>query len=317
MLFLTGIHDPAQLRGFDPARWPGIRRRIAIDLIDEIDGLGDPGLRVALFERIVDVRGAFKRTYPDRFAAFDALVMEAWRSSGPKPQTISVLDAGVSDGSTSLPLIAAFAGASEGRFRFIATDLDGRYVRLSRRRTPQRRVILDAAGEIVQIILPPFLFTHRESRYLFPVNRLLRPSAVRFAEAMVAAWRKNDPDVEAREILLLAPDLRRRVAEDPRVSFQRWDILEPWAGEKAHCVRAMNVLNPGYFDAAQMKRVVRNLVAAAADGGILAFGSNEDAGTPVDGIVCRRSGDRLEILANSGNGFRAPDALDGLLSVAQ
>lgn len=313
VLFLTGIHDQRQLARFDPAKWPGIRRRIAIDLIDDIDKLGDPAVRAALFERIVDGRGAFKRTYPDRFADFDALLMSQWSAAGTGDRPVHVLDAGVSDGSTSLPLIAAVAKRSEGRFRFTATDLDGRYLRLSRESAPERRVILSAAGEVVQVILPPFLFTHRESRYLFPVNRMLRPAAMRFAGRLMADWRIGAADVETSDILLLAPELRRRIAADPRVTFEAWDILQPWRGESADCVRAMNVLNPGYFAAGEMTRVVRHLFAALRDGGWLAMGSNEDAGSPVDGIVCRRAGERLELVASSGRGFRAPEALAGLM----
>ncbi len=313
MLYLTGIHDARQLARFAPAKWPGIRRRIAIDLIDEIDRLGDPVLRSALFERIVDVRGAFKRTYPDRFSDFDGLLVAQWGPHGGGERAAQWLDVGVSDGTTSLPLIAAVDRMSQGRFTFTVTDLDGGYVRLSRGRAPERRVIADASGSIVQIIVPPFLFTHRESRYLFPLNRMLRPAAERFAGRLVADWRTGSADVDVSEIHLLSPGMRERLAADRRVAFRAWDILEPWTGETAGCVRAMNVLNPGYFDADQMKRAVRNLFAAVRDGGLLAMGSNEDAGTPVDGIICRRMGDRLVVLASSGRGFRAPAALTGLL----
>ncbi len=316
MLFLTGIHDARQLAGFDPAKWPGMRRRIAVDLIDEIDDLGNPAVRAALFERIVDVRGAFKRTYADRFSDFDGLVMAQWHNPGATRGPSHVLDAGVSDGSTTLSLIAAVDRMSEGRFRFSATDLDGRYTRLSRKQLPERRVIVSSSGEVVQIIVPPFLFTHRESRYLFPVNRMLRPAAERFAGRLVADWRTGHGDVQATEVLLLAPEFRKCLAKDPRVTFQAWDILEPWQGDAADCVRAMNVLNPGYFDPAQMARAVGHLFAAVKDGGLLAMGSNEDAGTPVDGIVCRRVGDRLELLATSGSGFRAPSAIAGLMRSA-
>lgn len=313
MLYLTGIHDARQLAWFDPAKWPGIRRRIAIDLIDEIDRLGDPVLRSALFERIVDVRGAFKRTYPDRFSDFDRLLLAQVGPHGGGDRAAHWLDVGVSDGTASLPLIAALDRMSEGRFTFTATDLDGGYVRLSRGRAPERRVIVDASGGIVQIIVPPFLFTNRESRYLFPINRLLRPAAERFAGRLIADRRTASADVDVSEILLLSPELRKRLAVDRRVAFRAWDILEPWTGDAADCVRAMNVLNPGYFDSGQMNRAVRNLFAAVRECGLLAMGSNEDAGTRVDGIICRRIGDRLAVLATSGRGFRAPEALSGMM----
>lgn len=314
MLFLTGIHEARQLRGFDPSSWTGKRRRIAIDLIDEIDRLGAPEAREALFERIVDARGAFKRTYRDRFADFDARLIEAWRASPPATSGVRILDAAVSDGSTSLPLVAAFDRVSGGDFKFTATDLDGRYVKIWRAEAPGRRVILSEAGEIVQIITPPFLFTHRESRHLFPVNRMMRPAAERFATALIAEWKRGEAGVMSSEILLFNPDFRRLVESDPRVTFRAWDILEPWRAETAHCIRAMNVLNPGYFDPGQLRLAVGNLFEALADGGVFAAGSNEDAGTAVDGVICRRAGERLVVIATLGAGFRAPDALEPLLT---
>jgi chemotaxis methyl-accepting protein methylase len=313
MLYLRGIHDARQLARFDARSWSGRRRRIAIDLIDDIDQLGDRKAREALFERIVDARGAFKRTYRDRFAAFDALVLGCWRRVGLPTEGIRVLDAAVSDGSTALALIEAVAALSGGRYEFTATDLDGRYVTVWDEAAPERRVIVSEKGQTVQIVLPPFLFTHRESRYLFPVNRALRPMAERFAGRLLERWRAGAPGVRSRELLLLAPEFRRLVERDGRISFRSWDILEPWSGAKATCVRAMNVLNPGYFDDAQMKAVLANLLDAVEDGGLLAVGSNDDAGTRVDGIVCRRRGRQVEVLARSGRGFRAPDAMAHLV----
>ena len=313
MLFITGIHKASQLRHFDPAGWLGRRRRIAIDLIDDIDRLGAPAIREALFERIVDARGAFKRTYRDRFAAFDARLIELWQAAPLAARPVRILDAAISDGSTSLPLIAAFETSTAGEFRFLATDLDGRYRKLWRPAAPERRVILSDQGEIVQIILPPFLFTHRESRLLFPLNRALRPLAHRFAGGLIDDWQRASSNVVSAEILLFSPDFRRVLESDRRVEFQAWDILQPWPGERAHCVRAMNILNPGYFNAEQMRQVVRHLFAAVADGGLIALGSNEDAGSAVDGVICRRDGDRLLELASFGHGFRAPAAIEGML----
>jgi hypothetical protein len=224
------------------------------------------------------------------------------------------LDAAVSDGSTSLPLIAAIDLLTSGNYRFTATDLDGRYIRIWRRNDPQRRVILSEAGAIVQIVQPPFLFTHRESRRLFPLNRMLRPVAERFAAGLIAGWKRGDPDVQSSEIYLFNPEFRHLLETNKHVQFRAWDILQPWTAGRAHCVRAMNVLNPGYFDAAQMAAAVRNLFDALHDGGLLAVGSNEDAGTGVDGLICRRAGDRLVPVVEAGRGFRAPGAIAALLA---
>ena len=46
----------------------------------------------------------------------------------------------------------------------------------------------------------------------------------------------------------------------------------------------MNILNPGYFDEAGLARILTNLFDALAEGGLIALGSNENPGSPVDGV---------------------------------
>lgn len=314
MLYLTGIHDASQLARFDASTFLGRRRRIAIDLIDAIDADANASARQAMFEQIVDSRMVFKRTYPDRFADFDkALIGHCRRHiSGLRP--LQVLDAAVSDGSTSLPLIDRIDELSNGEFHFTATDLDGRYLRVWRRGDERRRVILSDNGEIVQIIDPPFVFGHRGSRYLFPVNHILKRKAEQYARMLLADRDRDDPSISTAEVLLLSPDFRSRLARDTRLNFQAWDILEPWHGHVANCVRAMNILNPGYFGTAALVRIMTNLFNALADGGLIALGSNENAGSAVDGVICRRVGATLVVLETFGAGFRAPEALSPLLS---
>jgi chemotaxis methyl-accepting protein methylase len=309
MLYLTGIHQPSQLARFDAATFLGRRRRIAVDLIDAIDATSNASARQAMFEQIVDARMVFKRTYPDRFADFDAALIEqcCQHLSGARP--LEVLDAAVSDGSTSLPLLERIDRLAGGNFEFVATDLDGRYLKVWRRGDERRRVILSDRGEIVQIVCPPFVFGHRGSRYLFPVNSLLKRSAERFARALLADRDRHDPGIATAEILLLQPDFRARIARDSRVRFRAWDILEPWQGQPAHCVRAMNTMNPGYFDETGLARILANLFDATAEGGLIAVGSNENPGSPVDGVICRRTGSQLAVLASFGTGFRAVAAL--------
>jgi hypothetical protein len=71
----------------------------------------------------------------------------------------------------------------------------------------------------------------------------------------------------------------------------------------------MNIMNPGYFDEAGLARILTNLFNATAERGLIALGSNENAGSPVDGVICRRTGNQLEMLATFGAGFRAASAL--------
>jgi chemotaxis methyl-accepting protein methylase len=312
-----GIHDVRQLQTFRPQSPADQHKQIAIDLIAEIERRSDGAIKDAFFERLVDSRGAFKRTYANRFADFDRLLIETWRAHALAERPVRILDAAVSDGSTTLSLIDAFAAATDMQYRVQATDLDGRYWVLSdAHRSKRSRVIVTDGGEILQIIVPPFVLGHPrlDRRFRFPANKLVRLWGRRLAQRLIDAWRKGSPDVSVQPLVVANPEFRRRLETDSRVAFNSWNILEPWKGEQHHVVRAMNVLNPTYFTVAEQGTVLRGLPHATVDGGLVALGSNENQNTPVDGGIWQRRGERLRQLASSGKGFRCMDALKPLLA---
>jgi chemotaxis methyl-accepting protein methylase len=311
MVALLGIHSPRQLARFRPDTWLGRRQLIAADLLPEIERTGDPRLRDAYFERFIDHRGAFKRTYANRFEEFDARAL----SEVPDVPELHVLDVAVSDGSTTLSLIDRLERERAGRFRLTATDLDGRYLVLRPRAKSGRRVIVTETGEIVQIVLPPFVFGHRDHEHLrlFPLNRVMRRRADELARVLVSLWRQGNKDVAAEPLVVAHPEFRSRLVQDTRLIFKSWNILVSWPGEKANVVRAMNVMNPGYFSTAEQTLAFANLYAALADGGILAVGSNNGAGSAVDGAIYRRTGQGLVLLAETGAGCRCAAGAKPLL----
>ncbi len=315
MVISLGIYQPRQLRRLRPGTFLGRRRKFAMDLIDEVERSGQEVLRRAFIESLIDGMGVGKRTYSDRFPAFDSLMIDILRKlSSASP--IRVLDVAVSDGSTSLKLFQQLKAALDANIRLTATDRDGRYIVLRQKADAVRRVIVSPHGEVVQVVWPPFVFGSRanENVFLFPANRALHSYAVRYATDLVKRWQSDDPRIQASELLFLRSEFRMAVVADPRLAFVPWDIMTPWTREKAHCVRAMNILNPDYFSYDQQAKILANLFAAVADGGVLAMGSNDTPGTEVDGIICRRRRESLIGVAFSGNGFRCSRALAGFMA---
>lgn len=314
MIASLGIYEPRHLRRLRPGTFLGRRRKFAMDLIDEIERSGDELLRRAFIESVVDGMGVSKRTYSGRFPAFDSLVIDILSKSFPA-SPIRVLDVAVSDGSTSIDLFKRLDAAMDTDIRFTASDRDGYYIVLRQRADGGRRVIVSPNGEVVQIVWHPFVFGSRanENLFLFPVNRALRSRAMRFAADIVNRWRNDDPQIQAGELYFLSSEFRKSLLADPRLEFVLWDIVTPWPGEKANCVRAMNILNPEYFSHHQQTKIIANLFAAVADGGVLAMGSNDGPGSKVDGVICRRQRERLIEVASSGNGFRGRRAIADLM----
>ena len=61
----------------------------------------------------------------------------------------------------------------------------------------------------------------------------------------------------------------------------------------------MNLLNPTYFSEAELDRIVSNVRSGLLDGGLFVFGSNQDAGTEVEGgIFCFENGSLVRLTEN-------------------
>ena len=311
MVAIFGIHDAKQLPRFRPNTFLGQRRLIAADLLDTIESQRSQSLRDAYFERFIDHRGAFKRTYRNRFADFDQRIAKHWRSDPDRAPKPHVLDVAVSDGSTTLDFADVLDKETAGAFTLQATDLDARYLVLREAAGAARRVVVAESGDIVQIVYPPFVFSQQRSAHskLFPVNALIRPAAEAFANALIAKWRSGDADVKISSIVVANPEFRKRLTDDVRLAFTSWNVLERWTAQTAHIVRAMNILNPGYFSAEQQVSVIEHLFDALNEGGLLAAGSNGDAGSEVDGAIYRKQGRKLAELEKTGAGLRCAAAV--------
>lgn len=204
-------------------------------------------------------------------------------------------------------------------FHFIASDRDGVFFVLNRRKSPNRRVIVSAQGEIVQAVYPPFVFSggKPEKLFLFPVNRAARAFAMFSAKKLVQEWQAKDSNLEARSLIFACRPFRDLLAADRRLEFMAWDITTPWAGSRVHCIRAMNILNPSYFSKGQLGAIVRNLMESLVEGGLLAVGSNDGPESEVDGAIYRVEGGRLVELKSSGAGTRCRKAIKSLLAPSE
>ena len=309
MFLLSGIHRQEQLAGFRPSSFLGRRRLIAADLLNVIDS-DYPHLRDAYFERLVDQRGAFKRTYRHRFQSFDAAIIEAWTAQGESARPVRILDVAVSDGSTTIDLVDQLDQVIDGSFVVDATDLNTGYIVLQRATERHRRVIITPDGDIVQIVFPPFVFgnTNFRSVLLFPINRMARAFAEKFARQMIAGFKAKEPAISASPLAVMNREFGRRLEQDKRISFVSWNVLDPWPGPQADVVRAMNLLNPGYFTLEQQQAVFKNLRNATRDGGLLAIGSNGDPDSEVEGTIYQRRYDYLVPLKSTAGGCRCSQA---------
>jgi hypothetical protein len=315
-MFKLGISKKEQLM---PGRLDGFinsRKFIALDLYNSLDDVA-PGERDKIQERMLSrfsvQGGILKYTHARRFDEFDELTISAVKSNFPTGQDILVHDIGVSDGRTSCGLYERLSRIYGERLDFFASDYAPHVYVLKRSHSP-RRLIVDDHDNILQIVTPPFVFivVRPESKLLYPLNHLIRSLATTFyARPLLRASKAGDREIERTAVELLCHEARTLMAERNNFHFTQYDVLTaPTA--RFDVIRAMNVLNHGYFSEAQLSTALGNIARSLNAGGLLITGSNTARGTIVNGGVYKKNGARVEKLQTSGTGSQVDDLISAI-----
>jgi hypothetical protein len=296
----TGIYKPSQIKGgLKFGSLFGGGKRLSITLLDQV--LDKPNAE-ELAERILllfaDERGAYKRTYAKRFEEFDSTVLCFLENVFDKQSLLFVHDVGVSDARTSADF---FQKASRifANVQFTASDFDPTVYVLEQGKL---RVTISSAGKVLEIVWPPFVFNaiRGDSYKHYPLNHLVRFIIHRFKVSPLLRDYELGK-VKARELLLFTPAAVNLSRKDPRYTLGQHDLLQPFK-DQSHVIRAMNILNPSYFSNEEFSRVLKNIHKGLADGGLLITGSNEGAGSPVNGGLYMKRNKAFEKLWQSGEG---------------
>src|SRR5207248_1157901 len=101
-----------------------------------------------------DGRGAYKRTYARRFDDFDALAIRHITEAFDAEHALVIHDAGVSDGRTACDFFRAIT-ARFRNVRYYASDCEPL---LSILQLGNIKVAMNQKGQILEIVLPPFVF---------------------------------------------------------------------------------------------------------------------------------------------------------------
>ncbi len=184
-----------------------------------------------------------------------------------------IVDIGASDGSTSLELIGRLPG-----FRsYVIADL---FLKINVRKLGRRAFFFDADDRCILVVGPRSVAWPTRSPV---VERLTRPLVRRSA---------GQPSAE---VLLLNPEVRARMAGDPRVTFAVHDIFQPWPGPAPDVIKVANLLRRMYFADEQITAALGTLLASLADGGHLLLVDNPRIpGIAERAGLYRRAGDHFE-----------------------
>jgi len=311
-MFKLGIFNKKQLTPDNLLGFLNSHKFIALDLYNFLDDLPQTAVEI-IQERMLHwfrlQNGVQKRTYTRRFDDFDRLSFSAISANFSTRQDIRVHDIGASDGRASCGLYEHLNQLYGERLDFLASDC-APYLYVLKRSQSVSRIIIDDQQHVLQIITPPFVFIvfHVESRTLHPLDYLIRVFVtVFYARPLLEAYRAGRPGIERKRIELLCGECRAYSSNQNNFRFESYDVLLG-PTERFDIIRAMNVLNVGYFSEAQLRNAVENINRSLNQGGLFITGSNSERGTIVDGAIYKKTKNCMERIETSGMGSKV-DAL--------
>jgi hypothetical protein len=289
----------AHLRQLEKIRFDNTiesNKLISVTLYDKVGGLTYPNL---VAERILltfaDERGAYKRTYKSRFDDFDHLVLDVLRNVG---MIESIHDIGVSDGRTALEFFIKVSRIFP-EAKYLATDYRAALVVLE---SGSLKVTVNESGLIYEITRFPFVFNRikKDSIIRYPLNRLIAFLLEKlYAKNMIAKYLSGLDG--GTELLLFSPEALEMEAKDMRFRLASYDVLKPMSGAY-NVVRVMNLLNPSYFSEYEIMQAVSNVFSGLKNNGLFITGSNQGAGSQVNGGVYQKIGRSFIPLLRVGSG---------------
>jgi hypothetical protein len=298
----TGIYDVSQLTGTN--RFKSVFGRDLVVSVTLYDQILDLPQAEVLAERILrfftDERGVYKRTCAHRFEDFDANLHRMLVEHFDPQQPLVLADLAVSDGRTACELFERLV-PSFPQLAHFASDFSPELWVIQQGRL---KVTLSKSGQVLETVWPPFVFNtmNPEHPVVYPLNKVVRFMLKRFwVKPLVAKYQAGQ--VKARELRVFSVKALNLARQDPRFHLGDQNILERlMVPEPPHVIRAMNILNPSYFSPEKVDRILGNLFASLRLGGWLVIGSNEDAGSVVNGGIYRRTATGFERIWQSGAG---------------
>ncbi len=306
-MLIFGIYRLDQLHARHLRTRRGRRRFVAATLYPEVCDSSHPDkdrLLELVLCQFANANRTYKRTYSDRFRQFDQAIVQQLTGSH-RPGTLRVHDLAVSNGITAVELYRLLSPICDGKIDYVASDLSPGVVAV---RDGKVTLILDPTNHTcLQLIRPPFVFNlqKKENARRFPVNWLVR----RWLEAtqcndLQRRYVAGDPKLQIDKIELLHPACQQLVDNAAPFTFRSVDIMEPMEGPY-DLVRAMNILNPGYFREHELRKAITNIHASLVIGGLFATGSNQASDSSVDGAIYRKTHQGFEQLYQTGSGSPA------------
>lgn len=282
----TGIYNLNQLCPSNLKDVFGKEKNISIYLYQKLSQIENPEKKVLYAEMILNrfnsARNVIKRTSINRFNKFDDASVA--KISEQKYNKISILDVAISDGRASCYLLEQSIRHLKD-FSYEGSDIQINYFLNRKKANSSSYIITDQNKKIVEIVHTPFVWNlaRTEGQFYF-ISNIMKLYFLRRAQTDLY----NNKYKYQEKIELINHDFKSLLAKSPRYRLSNYNLFEK-IPEKYTVFRAMNILHQGYFRKDQLLLIINNIYNGLEINGLLIEGSNEEAGTPVEGAIYRKS----------------------------
>ena len=282
----TGIYKLNQLNRVASKDVFGKEKNISIYLYQHINKIDNPEKKTQFAELILNRfnsdRNVIKRTYKNRFNNFDNLSIN--KISEQNYDRISILDVAISDGRASCYFLEQSINQLQN-FYYTGSDIHVNYFLNKKDKNDKSYIITDENKKIIEITYPPFVWNlaRSEGGFYF-INNFLKSLFLKKTQAALL----NNKNKYQEKIELIHPDFNALLSKSNSFSLKNFNLFDE-ISEKYSVIRAMNILHPGYFSKDQLSLIINNIYNSLEINGLLIEGSNEDAGTVVEGAIYKKS----------------------------
>jgi hypothetical protein len=289
-----GIFTIGQLKSTSFKDTFGKEKNISIFLYKQINEIKNASEKIKYAELVLNRfnsdRNVLKRTYKNRFNNFDNLSVN--KISEQNYDEISIFDIAISDGCASYYFLERVVNQFQN-FCYTGSDIHINYYLNKKYESSRSYIITDENKKVVEITKPPFVwnFARTEGRFYF-INNFLKKHYLKKAEREL---KKNKIKFKEK-IELIHPDFKTLLSKNSEFKVQNYNLFNEIPG-KYTIIRAMNILHLGYFNDDQLILILNNLYNGLETSGLLIEGSNENAGTPVEGAIYKKCNDGFMLLS--------------------
>ena len=249
-------------------------------LAGKLDSLDSDKISETILNRFNSNSNAIKRTYRNRCDTFDDISLSIIKQES--FIDFSIHDMAISDGRASVYLLKLLNN-NFSNFAYGGSDLAVRYNLFKPKKDSIEYFVTDEDGRIIEITSPPFVwnFARQEGVFYF-INNFLKNKAKRRFSAL------SKLSLLKEEILLADQEFLTLVNSSVNFKLFNHDLMQT-IDSTYSVARVMNILHFGYFDSATLTAIIGEIYSSVCMGGLFIEGSNENAGSPVEGAIYRKT----------------------------